>query len=1194
MRTMMRFFRTLMVFIIGLLIAQMASASGIPDKTMTEIKNQLIRKDDIFEGRYPAYTIDGRWQFLNKVNWLSGFIGGQLWYMYDMTGDPQLKTRAIRHSDSLLLKASIDYTHDMGFIFLPTLVKTYQETGETKYRDGAIRAAEMLAKRYNENGRFIRAWGKLGTEDRAGWMIIDTMMNLKLLFWAAQATGNRHFYDIAYRHALTAMKEAVRPDGSSYHVIEFNPQTRKVLKKRTHQGIADESTWARGQAWGIYGFAAAYKYTRDKRFLAISQKMADYLIARLPADDVPYWDLDLSGDDVLRDASAGAVAASGMFQLARLSDTKDAAEKYSRYARQITWSLLNNYLFTKSSRPVEQGILIHTLYHYHKKWGVDESYPAGDYFFVEALWKLWNLEQQENLVKDKAIRQVYNLDKKWYYLEDNIRDIRQLYTSARIWQCIDLPHTWNRFDATDNIPGYRRDASWYEKNLFVPELKNNLKLSLYFESANIVSDVYVNDQYAGGHVGGYVGFEVDITPYLKYGQDNTIRVRVDNAYDPEIIPSQKSDFFIYGGIPRDVWLKVVPENHLRHLQIKTPQVSQKKASTEVVVAVSSTENNPAKYEIEAILKNPSGNTVAKKNIKQVVSRQDTIVMIMPEIKNPRLWSPSSPELYTAEVTLKKDGHEIDRLSGRFGYRWFEFKEHGPFYLNGKRLLLRGTHRHEEYAGYGEAMPNALQRKDMEMIKEMGANFVRLAHYPQDPEVYKACDELGILVWDELPWCRGGVGDSVWQGNTKRLLKEMIRQNDNHPSIIMWSLGNEIYWLPDFPGGGNVDSLRAFLGELNDIAHKLDPSRVTAVRKFYEGSDIVDVFSPSIWAGWYSGVYKNYEKAITKARDDYRRFFHAEYGGASLPGRHVENPVTGDGVINPEGWEEAVNQVQVKNIAKYGDWSENYIVDLFDWHLHVSENLDWFSGNAQWAFKDFGTPLRPENAIPYINQKGLTDRAGIPKDAYYVFKSYWTDAPSFCYIESHTWTERSGPSGVSREVAVYSNCEAVELSLNGTPLGRIKRDRQRFPAQGLTWKVQFSEGDNLLRAAGYSKGKIVTVDSIHIHYTYRKNGSPDRVVLSADKLPNGNYLVEALMVDKNGQRCLDYNDRMYFDANGDGQLLLNYGTPTRSQVIEMANGRAAIEFHPLPDGTATIEARNQDFKGSYLVIPGDDKSHLQGR
>jgi len=1150
---------------------------------LKSISDQLIKKDNIIGTKFPSYTENGKWVLSDKPNWFAGFTCGELWYMYDLTGNEDLKNRAVADADNLLKFALPDNTHDLGFIYFNSLVKTYQHTGQTKYRDAAISAARLLAKRFNAKGNYIRAWGKLGTDEREGWTIIDTMVNIELLFWAAQETGDYSLYDIAYKHAITAMNENIRSNYSSYHLVEFNPKSGAVVKKGTRQGFSDESTWARGQAWGIYGFANAFKYTGDQRFLAASRKMSEYFLKNLPGDMVPNWDLDLKADSVIRDASSAAIAASGFYILSDVASSKIEHLKYLELAGKITRSLTNNYLFTNSKRNIEEGILLHTVYNYGKEWGIDESYPAGDFYFIECLKKLSDVSQNEHIVVNSNERESHLINNNWYYLEDNIQSFEDLHSSAIEWKCINLPHTWNKSDALDQTPGYRRGIGWYEKQLFIPKLNNNQIVKLYFEGINNKSEVYVNGQKAGGHIGGFVGFEVDITKFLKFDSLNIINVKADNSYDPYLIPSQKSDFILYGGISRNVWLKILPPAHLDRMIVKIPQVDAKSATANIQISLtnSSGQNN---FTVQAVIKDKSGKIVSDNKVKQDLAKGDNVVSVdMPAVKNPALWSPASPVLYSVEITLLNDGKVIDKISDRIGFRWYEFKEHGAFYLNGERLLLRGTHRHEELSGYGNAIPDSLHRKDIKMIKDMGANFIRLAHYPQAPEVYRTADELGILLWDENPWCRGAVGPAEWKETTKRLFTEQILQNYNHPSIILWSIGNESDWLPDFPDGDNPDSMIAFSKDLQKIAKDLDPSRLTTARKFAAASNVVDVFSPSIWSGWYSDVYKNYEKTITKARDTYKRFFHAEYGGDSHLGRHSESPIDGEGLGIKEGGDEMINKIKVKNIANDGDWSENYIVDLFDWYLHVSENLDWFTGSAQWIFRDFTTPLRPENPIPYVNQKGLVDMNNTPKDAYYVFKSYWTANPSFCYIESHTWTERYGKPDQKKEVKVFSNCPEVELFVNDVSQGKLARDTKKFPACGLNWNVNFKEGDNRINAVGYSDGKKITEDTLEINYTTKKADKPDDLILKSERLSNGNYLITALAVDQNGRHCLDFNKRVYFTALSGGKLLDNLGTNVGSSVIEMANGKAQIIFKHIPLQKGVIEVRNQDFKGSYITI-----------
>ena len=222
------------------------------------------------------------------------------------------------------------------------------------------------------------------------------------------------------------------------------------------------------------------------------------------------------------------------------------------------------------------------------------------------------------------------------------------------------------------------------------------------------------------------------------------------------------------------------------------------------------------------------------------------------------------------------------LDERFGIRQIEFVEHGPFKLNGKRVLLRGTQRHADHAGVAAAMSDDLVREEMRLIREMGANFIRLAHYQQDRLVLDLCDELGLMVWEEVPWCRAGVGSEAFQQNAKDMLAHMIDQHYNHPSIILWGLGNEDDWPDEYP---SVDqqAIRAFMTEMRDLAHRLDSSRMTAFRRCDFARDIPDVYSPSIWAGWYRGNYREYEQSLLH-RAQPRQAIHPYRMGRGQPGR----------------------------------------------------------------------------------------------------------------------------------------------------------------------------------------------------------------------------------------------------------------------------------------------------------------------
>jgi beta-galactosidase len=778
-----------------------------------------------------------------------------------------------------------------------------------------------------------------------------------------------------------------------------------------------------------------------------------------------------------------------------------------------------------------------------------------------------------------STKTLFNSD--WQYSEVGID---KPSNKASDWTGVTLPHTWNATDTVDQVPGYRRGVSWYKKTFKVAKAERYL---LHFEGSNMETQVYLNGTLVGSHIGGYIGFNVELSDAIKTSGSNELLVRVSNAYNPNLIPSQKSDFFIHGGITRDVWLLSKDDALIERFEARANNVAKGDYSTELTVFVDS--EVKTKGRLKATLTSPAGDVVTSVtqdvNLAKGQSQQK---LVLESFADAKLWSPESPNLYAIQVELLDRKHKrvLDTSESQFGYRWFEQIPGKGFFVNGERLLLRGTHRHEEIAGVGAAMSNAQHRNDMQLIKTMGANFVRLGHYPQDPEVYRAANELGLIIWDELPWCRGGKGGEQWEKNTEALLHEQLAQNFNHPSIAFWSLGNEMYWEADFPGGGRDEILVPYLAKLNDMVKATDTSRLTSIRKYYPGADIVDSFSPSIWAGWYGGAYGQYQTALEEATKKYPNMIHMEYGGSSHVGRHTEAPIDAKGIRGAQvSVEEAVNQTVVKSVAKSSDWNENYMVDLFDWHLNVSESLPGLSGTAQWAIRDFGTPLRPENPIPYVNQKGLFDRSGKPKDAYYVYASHWAKAP-ICYIESHTWTHRYGPKE-GRNVDVFCNTDSAELFLNGKSLGKKARKPGEFPAAGLVWQVPFSEGENTLSVIGRNDGEQVADDKTQLTYYIGEPGKFDRLHVTQKPLDNGNVLVEVEAVDAKNRRLTDYSDRIYFSALGSNDALVDrFGTPGRSSVIEAASGYASIEVTPKASHGVAVEVKTQNVKGVFVKVGGE--------
>jgi beta-galactosidase len=719
------------------------------------------------------------------------------------------------------------------------------------------------------------------------------------------------------------------------------------------------------------------------------------------------------------------------------------------------------------------------------------------------------------------------LDSGWEYFRGALDGPWEVWRGKGIatWERVSLPHCFNHYDSCDPDRPYYRGHGWYRTRIPIANPMKDGRTLLYFEGAGQTSHVYVGNVLVGSHVGGYDEFVFDITEAIAgIGQDGNdgvpIAVLCDNSEDLERPPSDLSDFSLYGGLYRHVHLAYVPGVSLESVHILPIWAT----GAEAKVFVKARLYNPQKYSGNAKIlvetSDAGGNPIARSE-KTLAAWDGETEISSCILESPAVWSPAHPHLYTCSVTLTTPFGE-STVKVRFGIKHAEFLDHGPFKLNGERLLLRGTQRHMDHAGFAAAEPDELVRTEMELVKAMGANFIRLAHYQQTRLVLDLCDELGLLVWEEAPWCRAGVGDDKWKGNTRSMLANMIDQHFNHPSVLMWGLGNEDDWPGEYPAIDKT-AVREFMQEMNDLAHTMDPSRFTSLRRCDFARDIPDVYSPSIWVGWYSGVYTEYEDALKKERDRVRHFIHIEWGADSHARRHSEAPESSLAEIMADaGFEKAgPNDLPVNggpHVSRDGDWSETYACDLFDWYLKVQETLPWLTGSAQWAFKDFTTPMRVENPVPRVNQKGVIERDMTKKEGYWVFQSYWAEEP-MAHIYGHTWPIRWGAEDEARIVKVYSNCPAAELFVNGESAGERKRNSQDFPAAGLRWMVKFKPGKNQLRVVAGKNGATVT-DEIEFEYQTAKWGKPVRLKLIEIARDAETATIEATLFDADGVLCLD--------------------------------------------------------------------------
>jgi beta-galactosidase len=668
----------------------------------------------------------------------------------------------------------------------------------------------------------------------------------------------------------------------------------------------------------------------------------------------------------------------------------------------------------------------------------------------------------------------------WKFSPADARDAQKLSFDDARWPAVTLPHTWNAEDTQDDLPGYRLGVGWYRKKLNLDGRFRNKKVFLYFEAANQVTDVFVNGNFVGQHKGGYTAFAFDISNYVTFDPQhpNVVAVKVDNSINKDIPPSPSADFNLYGGIYRDVWLIATEPVHVSltdhassGVYVETPTVSNESASVRVRGHLSNQSGQPRTVRVVNTVLDAYGLAVSvmESSLTLGAGQDGDFEQTSHPIYQPRLWSPENPYLYSVQTLLYEGERPLDSVVNPLGFRWFSFDAQTGFSLNGKPYKLHGANRHQDYLKMGNAVPNELQLKDMQLIKEMGMNCVLLAHYPQDPSVLEAADKIGLFVWEEVPVLRQISTSPEFADNSKQMLTEMIRQHFNHPSIIIWCYMNEIF-LRMSSEAGYVQKVVGLAKELDDLARREDPGRVTVIsanrNEIYNTSGLADIpqlFAWHMYFGWYYGTLPEFGQFLDEQHRRFprRKIFVSEYGADSDGRVHSLDPQT-------------------------ADYSTEWAQQFHQSYLEQLEGRPYLNGSAVWNAFDFGSESRGES-FPHVNKKGLFTFDRQPKDVSYLYQASYSSKPVL-RIATREWSRRTGtnrtkmgvgPQSVKQPVTVYSNLKTVDLLVNGKSLGV----KQLGSGRSAVWEVPFRDGVNVIEARG-NPGTQQLSDRVEVTFTYR--------------------------------------------------------------------------------------------------------------
>lgn len=775
-------------------------------------------------------------------------------------------------------------------------------------------------------------------------------------------------------------------------------------------------------------------------------------------------------------------------------------------------------------------------------------------------------------------RMSFNQD--WRFHLGDLKDAQDPNLNDANWRKLNLPHDWSVEGAFDEknpagtgggaLPG---GIGWYRKAFFIPAAAKGKLIFVEFDGVYRNSEVWINGQYLGKRPYGYSSFQYELTPHIKFGAENVIAVKADNSQQPN------SRWYSGSGIYRNVWLSTIDRLHVDHwgTWIHTPNVTEASATVAIETTVRNQTDADATLNVTTVLYNAAGRVVARNSSKLEVAKNATAkANEQLTLSRPTLWSVEQPYLYKAVSSIEQAGRVLDQYETPFGVRYFRFDIAKGFFLNGKSLKILGVCNHHDLGAFGAAINRRALERQLEMLKEMGVNGIRTSHNPPTPELLDMADRMGFIVMDEAfdIWKKEKTKFDYhldWDEWHKRDLEDMVRRDRNHPSVMIWSIGNEVaeQW-GVHPEGGIISK------ELTAIVKALDQTRpVTAACNFVDPKntlisdgnlDLVGTNYAHAKMGEFPKMFPNRPIILTETTSALQT-----RGSYDMPSDVIKRW--------PRKWDEPFKEGNADYTCSAYDNCSTPWGSTHEETWKIVKKHDFLSGFFIWTGWDYLGEPTPYPWPAISSYFGIIDLAGFPKDSYYMYQSEWTSKPVLHILPHWNWK-----GGQDIDVWAYFNSDEVELFLNGSSLGTKRKVGDDLH---VSWRVKYQPG--VLKAVSRKDGKVVLTKEVRTAEEPAKILLvPDRKVIRADGTDLS--FVTVKVVDKNGTLAPRADNLIKFDLSGEGFIAgVDNGSEISHESFKASQRKA---FHGMAlaivqskgrKGTITLRATADGLTSASTVI-----------